>query len=279
MVFCAAEMPTILCSSTSAAAGPPPLPLSPWHAAHFSAKITAPCAGVPLPFGNPVPSGRMLMSQLAMAASSIGLPRLGVSAMEAPAIIASNSDAAASSGRSGVNMLDLPVAADAPAGDRIVVLIGEAQDRRRFRQFAAGGHEFGAGRLHIAGFIPCPALQRGGAAVPAPRQAETGERLAQHRLLKRRLRPALAAVGGAHDLVDPAGAGIGDAGNLVETGTPEHQAVRRAGDEGFDLLQEIEPVGFAVGQDLRVGARLVHAQRGLVDELDAAQELDVHVAL
>src|SRR6202166_2310447 len=138
----------------------------------------------------------MLMSQLAMAASSIGLPRLGVSAMEAPAVIASNSDAAARSARSGVNMLDLPVAADAPAGDRIVVLIGKAQDRRRFRQFAADGCEFGAGRLHIAGFIPCSTLQRGRAAAPAPRHAEAGEGLAQHRFLKRRLRPALAAIGG-----------------------------------------------------------------------------------
>src|ERR1700733_14933892 len=144
----------------------------------------------------------MLMSQLAMAASSIGLPRLGVSAMEAPAVIASNSEAAASSARSGVDMLDLPVAADAPAGDRIVVLIGKAQHRRRFRQFAAGGHEFGAGWLHIAGFIPRSALQRGRAAVPAPRHTETGESLAQHRFLKRRLRPALAPVGGDHDLVD-----------------------------------------------------------------------------
>src|ERR1035438_5669922 len=98
----------------------------------------------------------MLMSQAAIAASSIGLPSLGVSANAAPLVIASNR-VAARIARSGVNMLDLPVAADAPTGDRIVVLVGKAQDRRRFRQLAARGHEFGAGRLHIAGLVPGPA--------------------------------------------------------------------------------------------------------------------------
>src|SRR3569832_1313130 len=116
MVFCDAEMPTILCSSTSAAATPPPLPLSPRQAEHFSAKITAPCADVPLPFGNPVPSGRMLMSQLAIAASSIGLPRCGVSAFDEPTAVASTSAAAKRMGL-GVDMLHLPARRDAPAGD------------------------------------------------------------------------------------------------------------------------------------------------------------------
>src|ERR1700722_2023986 len=124
MVFCAAEMPTILCSSTSAAAGPPPLPLSPWHAAHFSAKMAAPCADVPLPFGNPVPSGRMLMSQLAIAASSSGLPRCGVSAFDGLAVVASKNAAARRMGL-GVDMLDLAARCNAPAGDRVVVLVGE----------------------------------------------------------------------------------------------------------------------------------------------------------
>src|SRR5450755_974041 len=210
-----------------------------------------------------MPSGRMLMSQAAMAASSIGLPRLGVSANEASVIIADN-NAAEKIAHLAVNMLDLPIASDAPTGDRVVVLVGKGQDRRRFRQFAARGHEFGAGRLYIAGFIPRPALQRGRAAVPAPWHAETGEGLAQDRFLKCRWRPALAAVGGDHYFLDPAGAGIGDARNLVETRTLQHHAVRRAGDEGFDFLQEIKPVRLAVRQDLRVGPRLIHAHGGLI---------------
>ena len=50
------------------------------------------------------------------------------------------------------------------------------------------------------------------------------------------------------------------------------------GDEGLHLLQEVEAIGLPVGQDLRIGPRLVIGQRRLVGDLDAAQELDVHVA-
>ena len=39
-----------------------------------------PCAAVPLPGGNPVPSGMMVMSQAAISASVIGLPSFGASA-------------------------------------------------------------------------------------------------------------------------------------------------------------------------------------------------------
>src|SRR5580692_11064887 len=115
MVFCDAEIPLIFFSSTSAPATPP-LALSPWQAEHFSAKIAAPCADVPLPFGNPVPSGRMLMSQLAIAASSRGLPRCGVSASDTVAVVASRSEAARRM-RLRVDMLDLAVGCDAPARD------------------------------------------------------------------------------------------------------------------------------------------------------------------
>src|SRR6516225_7727081 len=112
-----------------------------------------------------------------MAASSIGFPRCGVSANEAPAVMASNSEAERIACL-GVNMPDLPVARDAPTGDRIVVLIGKRQNRRLLCQLAACGHEFGTGRLHIARLIPGAALQRGRTAVPSPGHAEAGEGLA-----------------------------------------------------------------------------------------------------
>src|SRR5580692_4313848 len=143
MVFCDAEIPLIFFSSTSAPATPP-LALSPWQAEHFSAKIAAPCADVPLPFGNPVPSGRMLMSQLAIAASLSGLPRCGVSARDMPAVAASSSEAARTMCLC-VDMLDLAIACDAPACDRVVVLIGKRQHGRRLCQLATNGNEFGAG--------------------------------------------------------------------------------------------------------------------------------------
>src|SRR5258708_13059794 len=151
----------------------------------------------------------MLMSQAAMAASSIGLPRLGVSAREASVIsISADNDAAEKIANLDVNMLDLPIASDAPTGDRVVVLIGKGQDGRRFRQLAARGDEFGAGRLHIARFIPRPALQRGWAAVPAPRHSETGEGLAQPRFLKCRLRPPLPPPAIHHYLLLPPSPGL-----------------------------------------------------------------------
>src|SRR3974377_778154 len=128
-----------------------------------------------------------------MAASSIGFPVCACAARAAPAVMASNSEAEKIA-RLGVNMPDLPVARDAPAGDRIVVLIGKRQNRRLLCKLAARGHEFGAGRLHIAGLVPGAALQRRWAAIPSPGHAEAGESLALHRLLKRCLRPPLTAV-------------------------------------------------------------------------------------
>src|SRR5579872_7415584 len=237
MVFCDAEMPTIFLSSSTSAFAMPPLPLSPWQAEHFSAKIGAPCAAVPLPFGKPVPSGRMLISQLAIEASSIGLPRCGVSASETLAVAASSRTAEKTTGLS-VDMLNLAARSNTPACDRVVMLVGEAQYRRLFCQFAAHRDELGAGRLHIPRFVPCAALQRRRTTIPAPRHAKAREGLAQDRLLKRRLRPAFSAVSRNHHLLDPPGAGIGDAGNLVDTGPLQRHAVGRIGDEGFDLLQE-----------------------------------------
>src|SRR5687767_4093208 len=60
----------------SAALGPP-LPCWPWQTAHFAAEIRAPSAGVPLPGGRPVPSGKTLMFHAAISAGLIGFPRFG----------------------------------------------------------------------------------------------------------------------------------------------------------------------------------------------------------
>src|SRR5690242_2728078 len=136
----------------------------------------------------------MLMSQAAMAASSSGLPKCGVSAREMPVMVASKGKAIKQACL-GVNMADLPAARHTPAGDGIVVLIGKGQNGRLFDQLTSRSHEFGAGRLHIAGLVPRPALQCRGAAIPSPRHAEAGESLALHRLLKCGLGPALSPIG------------------------------------------------------------------------------------
>src|SRR5580704_750419 len=83
-------MPLIFLSSTTAGAAgapldgnTPPLPPSPWHSAHLSAKIMVPWSEVPPPAGRPAPEGSMSMSQAERSAGVIGLPRLGPSACAA----------------------------------------------------------------------------------------------------------------------------------------------------------------------------------------------------
>src|SRR5262252_10644142 len=179
--------------------------------------MRAPSAALPAPGGSPVPSRWMLISHAAMSAASIGLPRLGPS----PAVAAPPAKESASQTAGmiplRVGMLGPPGAVDRPAGDRIEVLVRKRRDRRNCLQLAAFGDKFGAGWLDIAGLVPGTTLQDCGTAVPAPWHAEAGEGLAQHRLLQGRLGPASAAIGRNHYLGDPPGAGIGDAGNLVET--------------------------------------------------------------
>src|SRR5215831_10523707 len=187
--------------------------------------MRAPWAGVPAPGGKPVPSGWMLISHAAMSAASTGLPRLGPSPAAA---LPAKESASQTTGMIPlcVGMLDPPGAVDRPAGDGIEVLVRKRRNRRNCLQLAAFGDKFGAGWLDIAGLVPGATLQDCGTAVPAPWHAEAGEGLAQHRLLQGRLGPASAAIGRNHHLGDPPGAGIGDAGDLVETGLLQCQPRR-----------------------------------------------------
>ena len=114
-------------------------------------------------------------------------------------------------------MLDLPIAVDAPARDAVVVLVGEAQRSRHRLLWSRRAPR----RIRRAAAARCRLRPRRGfagrrLAIPAPRHAEARERLVVDRALQRGLAPALAAVGRDHDLGDAAGAGIGDAGNLIE---------------------------------------------------------------
>src|ERR1051325_2521985 len=222
----AAEMSVILSPPTNGGSGAavtpvtPPLPSAPWQEAHFSAKMWPPWAGVPLPGGKPLPWGSMLMSQAAMSASVSGLPRAGPSASTGPATRQSASPTAGTIALF-VDMLDLPGALDSPTGNGVEVMVQRRPDRRRRLQLAPRRDEFGPGRLRIARIVPGAALQHRRAAVPIPRHAESCERLALHRRRQGRFAPALAAVGRNHDLDDPAGPGIGNAGDLVEPRPPK----------------------------------------------------------
>src|SRR5947209_14747803 len=155
----------------------------------------------------------------AISASVMGLPSPGVSALTAAKPSASAQPAAITATEKAlrIDMLDPPIGVDAPARDAVVVLVGEAE---RVGQWLLGlsarGDEFGAQRLHVAAFVPGAALQHHRLAVPAPRHTEAREGLGLHRLLQRRLSPALSPIGRNHDLGDAAVPGIRDAGDLVE---------------------------------------------------------------
>src|SRR5438876_3357769 len=131
---------------TSAALGPP-LPFSPWHTAHFAAKIRAPSAGVPLPGGRPVPSGRMLMSHSDRSAAVMGFPSFGAcpnAALENSASVTKIRNVRSLS----VNIPYLPAAFDRPARNGVIVLARESGYSRRPRRLAAGRDKPRSGRLH-----------------------------------------------------------------------------------------------------------------------------------
>src|SRR3954447_16972198 len=117
IVFAAALIPVRGVELTRAALIPP-LPFSPWHAAHFCANTREPSAGVPLPAGKPLPSGRMLMSHAATSACVIGLPRFGPSARASPAL-KTIAITIPPQTRSRVNMFDLSLGVDRPARDAV----------------------------------------------------------------------------------------------------------------------------------------------------------------
>src|SRR5439155_8814560 len=119
--------------------------------------MRAPWAGVPLPGGRPVPSGKILMSQAAISAGSIGLPRFGTWARATPVMIA-NTSMAAKLEDLRVNMFDLPLRVDGPSRDAVVVLPWKGGYGRDTFALAARGDDLRAGWLHVAGFVPGAAL-------------------------------------------------------------------------------------------------------------------------
>src|SRR3989442_7673390 len=149
--------------------------------------MRAPSAGVPLPGGRPVPSGRMLMFQAAISAGVSDFPRFGVCA-KASLVLRTSVSTTMYPPSLRVYMLHLPAAPDRPTRDGIVVLARKCGDGWSPSGLAAHSHELGSRRLHVAGLVPRTTLQYSSTAVPPPRQAESRESPALHRLLQCRLR-------------------------------------------------------------------------------------------
>src|SRR3982075_1873328 len=107
----------------------------------------------------------MLMSQAAISSGVAARPRSGLCAPTTPQL--SPSSAAVSSQRSCIDMLDLPIWRHAPARHAVEMIDAVG---------AAARDQLGTRRLHITARVDRAALQHGGAAVPAPRDAKARER-------------------------------------------------------------------------------------------------------
>src|SRR5215470_10375198 len=159
-----------------------PAPFSPWQAWHFAANTASPCLTLPLPGGNPAPSGPMLMSQAARSSAEIGLPRLGLCWANAGDASAKRAAGAAALKNLRIDIFHLAIAGHGPGLDHVVVVIAAV---------AAQRDELLAARLHVPGLVGRTALQYRRAAVPLPCHAKARHSLWEHWLLQRRETPAL----------------------------------------------------------------------------------------
>src|SRR5262245_43623650 len=142
----------------------------------------------------------MLISQAARSAGLIGWPKLGACGFVAWANTTCTLRVSTTANPAAlrIHMLHLAATLDRPAHDGIVVMARIGGYRRYLRGLAASRHQLGTHGLLIARLIPSPALQNRGTAIPTPRRAEPGKRLAMDWFLELRLRPALATIGGDH---------------------------------------------------------------------------------
>src|SRR5712671_6925225 len=113
----------------------------------------------------------MVISQGAMSAGLIGLPRRGLSAADAPAEATAISDAARSA-ILHIDMFDPSLRIHSPTRDGIEMLAWEIQHRRWFRRLPTQRDKLGASRLHGAAFVPGAALQDCRSAAPTPWHAK-----------------------------------------------------------------------------------------------------------
>src|ERR1700726_2839968 len=98
-----------------------PAPFSPWQAWHFAANTASPCFTVPLPDGQPAPSGPMLMSQEAKSSGEIDLPRSGLCWANTGDARAKTSAGAAATKILRIDIFHLAIAGHGPGLDHIVV--------------------------------------------------------------------------------------------------------------------------------------------------------------
>src|SRR6185369_6202539 len=247
-------------------------PLSPWHEAHRSAKMGLPSAAVPLPGGNPLPSGGMVRSQ-SLTSSAVGArptPYVGIWAATGEAPAAARSIPSAVTSRSlYVDIVDAAIGRHLPALDGIVVV-----DRVQ----AADLGQFGERRLEIAGFIDAPRLENDRAPIPAPVESEASVGEAEDRFLELGVLPGLSGILRDLDPADQPATRPRQAPDLVESWPRQPLATRGESDHRLRLHDEHELSGLAVRHEAGV-VRAFHACHvGFVHHLDATQPFDIDVA-
>src|SRR5690606_23945474 len=130
----------------------------------------------------------------------------------------------------------------------------------------------------VAGLVGAAADDHGLGAVPAPGKAESGLRLGEHRVVQAGLLPGLPAVRAHLGTFDAPIARPREAADLDEALA---DGVAGAGerDEALRQPREGEVVHRAVLEAFAVVSRLVLGLERLRGELDAAEPLDLRVAL
>src|SRR5215471_14204148 len=100
-------------------------PFSPWHGEHFSSKIGWPSAAVPLPGGNPRPSGGMVRFH-SLTSSAVGArptPYVGIwAATGSTQVVARSVPSAVISPSLYMDIVDAAIGLHLPALDRVVVV-------------------------------------------------------------------------------------------------------------------------------------------------------------
>src|SRR5438094_244640 len=258
--------------ATRRSAGPS-VPVLPWHAAHLRSYSTAPCTGLPLPGGRPVPSAITSMSQALISSAVAGLPKPNVAgAPGGPASVSlrpqppprSPSTTTTNAPRTLTIGLERhgAVPPHPPRSDVIEMVVG-AQ--------AACLPELLQGRLHVAGLVHCAARECGFRPVPVPQVPEPRMTLGEYGLLQLGGRPAPPAIGAHVHARDPTAAAPRYAGDLPPAFLGKGDRVCGEGDDGFRVHDEAEHARGAVDElrgEVRPGLPVARgAVSGALDEV------------
>src|SRR5574343_443025 len=239
-------------------------PKMPWQWAHLASHTSCPLATVPEPGGRPLKSGRTSMSHLATSFGVAVRPKPGYLSLCAMAMPAMATSAVVRMTLRKLDMFHLTVFLHQARLDGVVVIDGER---------ASHGAQLLVGRLHIAGFVLCTALDDGGLAVPHPIQIEAGQCLGQHRRLQTGLAPVAATIDRHVHPLDLALARPGQAGDVVEALVQQHLTARGRGHNALAFLDAGVLAMLAIFHQVDVVHRLVLGGPGHVTHFDTAQVL------